>query len=98
MYAYAGVSCSSKSFLIPFQWVSFNSAILISIFTSQEVHNIHKMFCYIYIDTTALPAAQIWLYSTSSRNQHIIFHVKTGEMAAMFNIMAAILKKIRQIF
>ena len=40
-----------------------------------------------------IPAAQIWLYSTSSRNQNIIFHVKTGEMAAMFNIMAAILKK-----
>ena len=56
------------------------------------------MFCYIYIDTTALPAAQIWLYSTSSRNQNIIFHVKIGEMAAVFNIMAAILKKIRQIF
>ena len=52
------------------------------------------MFCYIYIDTTALPAAQIWLYSTISRDQNIIFHVKTGEMAAMFNTMAAILKKI----
>ena len=56
------------------------------------------MFCYIYIDTTALPAAQIWLYSTSSRNQNIIFHVKTGEMAAMFNIMAAILKKYGKFF
>ena len=56
------------------------------------------MFCYIYIDTTALPAAQIWLYSTISRDQNIIFHVKTGEMAAMFNTMAAILKKTRQIF
>ena len=51
-----------------------------------------------YIDTTALPAAQIWLYSTISRDQNIIFHVKTGEMATMFNTMAAILKKLRQIF